>query len=72
MEVQRPCLLEEGEVHDHMAACGHGVELASAEERLGEAVRERRYRCAGNRWPCCARARRQDGGGEQRGQSEAE
>src|SRR5919106_5363613 len=72
MEVQRPCLLEEGEVHDHMAACGHGVELASAEERLGEAFRERRYRCAGNRWPCCARARRQDGGAEQRGQSEAE
>jgi hypothetical protein len=41
VEVQRPCLLEEGGVLDPMAAGGYGVELASAEERLGEAVRER-------------------------------
>src|SRR5919106_516267 len=42
VEVQRPCLLEEREVHDPVAVGGYGVELASAEERLGEALRERK------------------------------
>src|ERR687892_1411195 len=50
VEAQRSCLLEEGEMHDHMAVGGDGVELASAEERLGEALRERRNLRTRNRW----------------------
>src|SRR5918996_5223289 len=50
VEVQRPCLLEEREVHDPMAVGGYGVELASAEERLGEALRERKDVRTRNRW----------------------
>jgi hypothetical protein len=42
VESQSACLLEEGEVHDRTDVSGDGVGLASAEERLGKALRERR------------------------------
>ena len=54
-----------------MAGGRYGIELASAEERLGEAVRERSHFRPCDWWPRGACARRPDRCSEQRAENEA-